>query len=108
MKGTFGRKSRKMLERLLHSVNTRPNNVALTAMDTALRQQKDFKETATEIRDRQEQAKAERHEKMRNEELQERQNSEHSSDLLVRGLSDTEDEGGTQSDQRGSAVDVEI
>ena len=48
-----------MLERLNKLVDPRPaSSVALTAFRTAIRQQEDFKETAEDIRVRQEQAVA--------------------------------------------------
>ncbi len=77
-------------------------------MDTALRQQQDFEETAKEIRARQEQAKAERQQKVREEELRAAENSGHVVDLFVSDSSGTEVKTDAQTDQRGSAVDVKI
>lgn len=93
-----------MLERLEKSVDPRPNSVALTALDTAIRQQQVFEETAADIRARQAQEKAERQQKVREEEDRMSQNSGHAVDVFV---SDSEDAiAGDQLDQRGIAVDV--
>lgn len=75
-------------------------------MDTAIRQQEDFKETAEEIRARQEQAKVERQQKAREEELRASENSGHAVDVFVGESNDSNVD--VQQDQRGSAVDVEI
>ncbi len=97
-----------MLERLQQSVDPRPSSVAYTAMDTAIRQQEDFEETAEEIRTRQEQEKAERQRKAREDEELRARNSGHAVDLFVNDSTTSSAEAAEQPDQRGSAVDVEI
>lgn len=98
-----------MLEKLQNSVDPRPNNVALTAMDTAIRQQESFEETAEDIRSRQEQEKVERQRKAREEEELRASNSGHAVDLFVNDSSnDGPDKTDEQPDQKGSAVDVEV
>lgn len=95
-----------MLERLNKLVDPRPaSSVALTAFRTAIRQQEDFKETAEDIRVRQEQAVASQKQKSREEDIKTKDSGNNSVDLLV----DENSIGssvGQQTEQRGSAVDV--
>ncbi len=95
-----------MLERLQNSVDPRPNSVALTAFDTAIRQQEVFEETAGEIRAKQAQEKAERQQKVREEERRATENSGHAVDVFVSDSGNTV--AGEQLDQRGTAVDVKV
>lgn len=94
-----------MLERLNRAVEPRPSSVALTAFHTAIRQQEDFKETAEDIRVRQERERAEQQQQAREEERRAQENSGHAVDVFVDDSSDSDANG--QTEQRGSAVDVE-
>lgn len=94
-----------MLERLNRAVEPRPSSVAVTAFQTAIRQQEDFKETAEDIRVRQERERAEQQQKAREEQLRAQKNSQHAVNLVVDDSGDANADSHT--DQRGSAVDVE-
>jgi len=94
-----------MLERLNKAVDPQPSSVALTAFQTAIRQQEDFKETAEDIRVRQEREKAEQQQQAREEARQAKESSNHAVDVLV--PDPNESDASSQTEQRGSAVDVE-
>jgi len=102
----------KMLERLQNSVDPRPTaNFALTAMDTAIRQQREFEKTAEEIRVRQEQEEVARQRKARQAEEARSHTSEqkkHAVDVVVGSSSSGGAGADSQPDQRGIAVDVKI